>query len=48
VRDLARRAGLTLPICEEVYRVTHEGKPPAESVRSLMTRDLRPETERTS
>lgn len=40
---LASRLGVELPICNEVYRVLHEGKPVAEAVRELLTRPPRRE-----
>jgi glycerol-3-phosphate dehydrogenase (NAD(P)+) len=40
---LAERLGVDLPICTEVYRVLHEGKPPREAVRDLLARPLRSE-----
>lgn len=45
VRDLARAHGLAVPICEEVYRVVHDGKSPRASVASLMLRDRKDESE---
>lgn len=43
VHELSVRHGLTLPISTEVYRVVHEGRAPAESVRALMERMQRDE-----
>jgi glycerol-3-phosphate dehydrogenase (NAD(P)+) len=37
-RDLARKHGIELPITEEVCRILHEGKPPLEGLKSLMSR----------
>jgi glycerol-3-phosphate dehydrogenase (NAD(P)+) len=37
-RGLARKHGLDLPITEEVCLILHEGKPPLEGLKSLMTR----------
>lgn len=45
VRDIMHEHGLALPISEEVYRVVHEGKSPAEGVRALMQRDHKDEAE---
>ncbi len=38
--DLAKRLGLELPICEEVYKVLYEDKPVLQAVRDLMGREL--------
>lgn len=37
-RGLAKKHGLDLPITEEVCCILHEGKPPLEGLKSLMTR----------
>jgi glycerol-3-phosphate dehydrogenase (NAD(P)+) len=42
-RSLAREHGVAVPITDEVYAMIHEAKPPLDSVRSLMTRDRKPE-----
>ena len=42
---LARRLGVELPLCTEVYRVLYEGKPPHEAVRDVLNRPLRQESE---
>jgi glycerol-3-phosphate dehydrogenase len=34
-----------MPICEEVYRVMHEGKPVRAAVQALMGREMRRESE---
>ena len=39
-RDLARKAGVEMPIVEEVYRILYEDGVPREAVRRLMTRPL--------
>lgn len=39
-RELARRAGVEMPIVEEVCRILYEDIPPREAVRRLMTRPL--------
>jgi glycerol-3-phosphate dehydrogenase (NAD(P)+) len=39
-RDLARKAGVEMPIVEEVYRILYEEGVPREAVRRLMTRPL--------
>ncbi|MEI8218865.1 MAG: NAD(P)H-dependent glycerol-3-phosphate dehydrogenase [Elusimicrobiota bacterium] len=43
--ELGKRYGLELPIIHQVYRILYEGTPPAESVKSLMMRDSKPEME---
>jgi glycerol-3-phosphate dehydrogenase (NAD(P)+) len=43
VYHLARRQGVDLPICEEMYRILYEGRSPREAVASLMQRDLKHE-----
>jgi glycerol-3-phosphate dehydrogenase (NAD(P)+) len=45
VRNVAARLGVEMPICEEVYRVMHEGKPVRTAVQALMGRESRSETE---
>ncbi|NQT94287.1 MAG: NAD(P)-dependent glycerol-3-phosphate dehydrogenase [Lentisphaerae bacterium] len=42
-RDLAHEHDVDVPITEEVYSLLYEGKAPADALRSLMTRDTRPE-----
>jgi glycerol-3-phosphate dehydrogenase (NAD(P)+) len=44
VRQVAERAGVEMPLCEQVYRVVHTGLLPTEGVRSLMSRDIKAET----
>lgn len=44
VREVARRAGVEMPICEQVYRVVHEGVSPREAVRELMSREIKAES----
>lgn len=44
VRDVARRSGVDMPICEQVYRILYEGVAPAEAVAALMSRALKPES----
>jgi len=44
VRDVARRHGVEMPICEQVYRVLYEGAAPKEAVYALMVRTIKPET----
>jgi glycerol-3-phosphate dehydrogenase (NAD(P)+) len=45
VRKVAQREGVEMPICEEVYRVMHEGRPVRAAVQALMGREVRSETE---
>jgi glycerol-3-phosphate dehydrogenase (NAD(P)+) len=39
-RDLARKAGVEMPIVDEVYRILYEDVSPRDAVRRLMTRPL--------
>jgi glycerol-3-phosphate dehydrogenase (NAD(P)+) len=43
IRDLARTAGVEMPITEQVERVCHEGGDPRVAVRMLMGREIKPE-----
>lgn len=43
VREVAQRAGVEMPICEQVYRVVYEGVAPKDAVKELMSRALKPE-----
>jgi glycerol-3-phosphate dehydrogenase (NAD(P)+) len=43
VREVAQRADVEMPICEQLYRVVHEGLSPREAVKELMSRALKPE-----
>ncbi len=43
VRMVAQRAGVEMPICEQVYRVVYEGVAPKDAVKELMSRALKPE-----
>jgi glycerol-3-phosphate dehydrogenase (NAD(P)+) len=43
VRTVAQRAGVEMPICEQVYRVVYEGVAPQDAVKELMSRALKPE-----
>ena len=45
VRSVAQRMNVEMPICEQVYRIVHEGVAPKEAVRELMSRALKPESE---
>jgi glycerol-3-phosphate dehydrogenase (NAD(P)+) len=41
--QLARRYGVSMPICESLYSILFEAKPAVEAVRELMARATRPE-----
>ncbi|AOV15861.1 glycerol-3-phosphate dehydrogenase [Acidihalobacter aeolianus] len=43
VMQVAERYGVELPICEQVYRVIHQGLPAQRAVQALLARDPRPE-----
>ena len=45
VRGVAERLGADMPICLEVYRVMHEGRPVRVALQALMGREVRSETE---
>ena len=45
VRNVAERLGVDMPICREVYRVMHEGRPVRTAVQALMGREARSETD---
>jgi glycerol-3-phosphate dehydrogenase (NAD(P)+) len=40
---LAARHGVEMPITEQVYRIIHDGRAPADALRALMLRDPKPE-----
>lgn len=42
---LARKLGVDMPICEQVYAILHEGRPVAQAVEQLMGRQQKWETE---
>lgn len=42
-RDLARRAGIEMPIAEQMYAVLYENRAPREAIRELMERRLKRE-----
>lgn len=44
-RALAARAGVTMPLCDEVAAVLFEGKPVKDALASLLAREPRPEEE---
>lgn len=43
VRTVARKLGVEMPICEQVYRILYEGLKPEQAVQALMSRDIGPE-----
>ncbi len=43
VYELALRHQVEMPIAEQVFAIVHEGRPPAEALRTLMLRDPKPE-----
>ena len=45
IHAVAQRLGVDMPICREVYRVMHEGKPVRAAVQALMEREVRSESE---
>ncbi len=45
VYTVARREGVDMPICEQVYRILYENASPTDVVDKLMNRALKPETE---
>jgi glycerol-3-phosphate dehydrogenase (NAD(P)+) len=45
VRKVAERVGVEMPICFEVYRVMHEGRPVRAALHALMGREVRSETD---
>src|ERR1700728_4126791 len=45
VYEVAQRLSVDMPICQEIYRIMHEGKPVRAAVQALMGREVRSETE---
>jgi len=43
--ELAKKAGVVMPIVDQVYEILYEGKDPHQAVKELMTRDLKVELE---
>ncbi|HEX2138338.1 MAG TPA: NAD(P)H-dependent glycerol-3-phosphate dehydrogenase, partial [Woeseiaceae bacterium] len=43
VHQVAARLEVEMPICEQVYRILHEGVAPREAVGALMNRELKAE-----
>jgi len=44
VYNEAKKRGIEMPITEQIYQVLYENKSPREAARSLMARDLKPES----
>ena len=42
-RDLAKKAGIEMPICEQVYQIVFEKKNAGTAMRELMSRELKRE-----
>ena len=45
VHEVRQPLGVEMPICEQVYRILHEGLKPESAVVALMNRSLKPESE---
>jgi len=45
LHQAARAKEVRTPLLDEIYAMLHEGKPPREAMRALLSRDPRPETE---
>ncbi len=45
IGKLAERAGVEMPICQQVYRILYEALPPRQAVQELISRDLKAEFE---
>ena len=45
VSRLARQRGVDMPIVEQMVEILYHGKPPAQALRDLMTRELKAEAE---
>jgi len=43
VHVLAKRLGVEMPICEQLYRILHQGLDPKAAVEALMSRALKSE-----
>ena len=44
VKEVADELGIEMPICNEIYRILYEDKPPREAVDALMRRQLKAES----
>jgi glycerol-3-phosphate dehydrogenase len=42
---VADQHAVEMPICREVFRIVHEGKPVRDAVQELMSRGMRSETD---
>lgn len=45
LHQAARAHGIRTPLLDEIHAVLHEGKPPKEGMKALLSRDPRPETD---
>jgi glycerol-3-phosphate dehydrogenase (NAD(P)+) len=45
VYEVSQRLAVDMPICQEIYRIMHEGKPVRAVVQALMGREVRSESE---
>jgi glycerol-3-phosphate dehydrogenase (NAD(P)+) len=45
IYEVAQRLAVDMPICREIFKVMHEGKPVRSAVQALMGREVRSETE---
>jgi glycerol-3-phosphate dehydrogenase (NAD(P)+) len=45
VMEVATRHQVDMPICQQVFRMLHEGLPPQEAVKQLMSRNIKAEAE---
>ncbi len=45
--ECARKFGIVTPILDQVHAILHDGRRPADAMRELLTRDLRPEQDAT-
>lgn len=43
VHRVAAKAGVEMPICEQIYRILYQGEDPHAAVSALMRRDLKSE-----
>ena len=45
VKEVADKLEIEMPICHQVFRILYEGASPREAVGTLMSRELKPESE---
>ncbi len=45
VYEQSQRLGVEMPIVEQIYKIIYDGVPPADAVRALMSRPLRPDAD---